>query len=300
MGQDTSIDWTTLSGRAGRAAHDLVGWLMWDPGAVARFEALGIPEGRGWVVAWRLAPLGDAAPGPVGAMTYSIHPDIVAAVMNLYRGVTDEAAITEARNDSIEPGLEDIAPGLGEALAPLGPDLWRGVDAVHHGARPMFAAHRAEPRVDADNRPILSAWLAINCLRELRGDNHWALCAAADLDDVEVGLLHSAMVDVEEYGGEEWIARSRGADDTAVAAAWARLEAKGFANGHELSDDGRRFRLDLERRTDELTAPAWQAVGEATTRAFCEAAEAHHDAFVARIDATAGPRWMPALRTTDR
>jgi len=63
-----------------------------------------------------------------------------------------------------------------------------------------------------------------------------------------------------------------------------------------LNDAGREFRLDLERRTNELTAPAWREVGEAATVAFCEAVEPHHAAFVARIDATAGQRWMPALR----
>jgi hypothetical protein len=195
----------------------------------------------------------------------------------------------------VVPGLEAIAPGLADQIAPLADDLWRGVDAVHHGARPMFAAHRAEPRPAATESAV-SAWLAANCLRELRGDNHWALCAAADLDDVEVGLLHAAMVDVEEYGDEEWIARSRGNDDDAVGRGWARLHAKGFAADGALNDAGRQFRLDLERRTDELTAPAWQAVGETATLAFCDAVEPHHEAFVARIDATAGPRWMPAVR----
>jgi hypothetical protein len=289
-------DWQSLTARAGRAGHDLVGWLMWDPGAIARYEALGVPNGAGWVVAWRLAPLGDVSPAAAAAATYSIHPDVVAMVMDMYRASTDTAAIASARDASIEPGLDDIAPGLSEHLAPLAGDLWRGVDSVHHGARPMFAAHRAEPRPD-ESRAVLSAWLAANCLRELRGDNHWALCAAADLDDVEVGLLHSVMVDIDEYGSEEWIARSRGNDDEAIARGWARLEAKGFATGGTINDEGRRFRRDLERRTDELTAPAWRAVGEASTRAFCDAVEPYHDAIVARIDETAGPRWMPALRT---
>lgn len=62
--------------------------------------------------------------------------------------------------------------------------------------------------------------MAANCLRELRGDNHWALCAAADLDPVEVGLLHSVMVDLDEYGSEERIARSRGNDADAIAGGW--------------------------------------------------------------------------------
>ncbi|MEM9033098.1 MAG: hypothetical protein AAGD18_00790 [Actinomycetota bacterium] len=297
-GSTDTTDWIELTGRAGRAGHDLVGWMMWDPEAIARFEALGVPNGAGWIVTWRLAPLGDIEPSAAAAVTYSINPAVIEMVMGLSRDVTDVEAICRVRDESAIPGLDAIAPGLAAQLAPLADDLWRGVDSVHHGARPMFAAHRAQTRPADD--PALSAWLAANCLRELRGDNHWALCAAADLDDVEVGLLHSAMIDVEEYGSEEWIARSRGNDDDAVAGGWARLEAKGFAAAGALTDDGRRFRLELERRTDELTAPAWREIGAATTVTFCEAVEAHHDAFLDRIDATAGPRWMPALRTTDR
>lgn len=290
-----TTDWNTLTARAGRACHDLVGWLMWDPDAIAAYADLGVPEGAGWIQAWRLAPLGEITPAAAAAITYSIDPRIVEMILGLWRGVTDAASIRRVRDEAVEPGLESIAPGLGDRLAPLAPDLWRGVDAVHHGARPLFAANRAEARPPGPG--VLSAWRAANCLRELRGDNHWALCAAADLDDVEVGLLHAAMVDIDEYGSEEWIARSRGADDDAIARGWARLAAKGFAEDRRLSEAGRRFRRELERRTDELTAPAWRAVGEAATRAFCDAVEAHHDAFVARIDATAGPRWMPAVRS---
>ncbi len=281
--------------RAGRAGHDLVGWLMWDPEAIARYEDLGVPNGLGHRSFRPLQHARHAPPAAVAAITYSINPDVIEMVLAAWRGVTDAESICQVRDTSVEQGLETIAPGLGSSLAPLADDLWRGVDAVHHGARPLFAANRAQARPGPD-RPVLSAWLAANCLRELRGDNHWALCAAADLDDVEVGLLHSAMIDVEEYGGEEWIARSRGADDEAIARGWSRLEAKGLATDSALNDAGRQFRLDLEDRTNALTTPAWQAIGEASTVRFCDAIDAHHDAFVARIDATAGPRWMPAVR----
>ena len=300
-GTNDTTDWGELSQRAGLACHDLVGWMLWDPAAVAAYEQLGVPNGRGWAVAWRLASLGRTNPAVAAAGAYSIHPDIVSMVMGSYLNVTEPDAVLAVRDAAVITGLDEIAPGLSDQLGAFADDLWRGVDAVHLGARPMFAAHRARPR-DPAAAPALSAWLAANCLRELRGDNHWALCASEDLDDVEVGLLHSVMVDVDEYGGEEWIARSRGANDDLVAAGWARLAAKGWADidadsgAGRINDAGRTFRLDLERRTDALTAPAWEAVGADTAIAFCDAIDAHHDAFVARIDATAGPRWMPAVR----
>lgn len=288
-----SDDLMQLTARAGRAGHDLVGWLMWDQPAINRFADLGVPNGAGWVVAWRLAPLGAITPAAAAAATYSIAPPVIEAVMGIYRGASDETAITAVRDASVVSGLADVAPGLGAQIAGLADDLWRGADAVHDGARPMFAATRSAPRPDD---PVLSAWLAANCLRELRADNHWALCAAEDLDGVEVGLLHAVMVDEDEYGGQEWIARSRGHDDDAIAAGWARLAAKGLADGHHLNDAGRDFRLELERRTDAATAPAWAAVGVDATIAFCDAVEPYHDMLLARIDATAGPRWMPAMR----
>ena len=283
-----------LTARAGRACHDLIGWMMWDPRAIAGYKDLGVHEGIGWVVAWRLASLGDIAPAAAAATTYSISPQVIETVMGLYRNSTTTEAILAVRDDAVVAGLDEIAPGLAAGLAPLADALWRGVDAVHFGARPLFAAHRDNRRPDD---PAVSAWLAANCLRELRGDHHWALCASEDLDAVEVGLLHSVMVDIDEYGSEEWIARSRGNNDEAIAAGWARLEAKGFATGAAISLAGRQFRRELEARTDALTAPAWAAVGESETRAFCALIEPHHDAFVARIYSTAGPRWMPAVRT---
>jgi hypothetical protein len=242
-----------------------------------------------------LAPLGDISPAAAAAATYSINPEVIGFVMSRYRGIADRAAVAGVRDASVLPALESTAPGLDDQIAPLAGELWRGVDAVHFGARPMFSAFRAEPRSDTAS-PALSAWLAINCLRELRGDNHWALCAASDLDAVEVGLLHSAMVHIDEYGDEEWIARSRGNDDEAISRGWARLTAKGLADGAALNDTGRAFRLDLEHRTNGLTAPAWRAVGERATVAVCDAVEPHHGAFVDRINATAGERWMPAVR----
>ena len=287
-------DWRCLTARAGRAGHHLVAWLMWDPAAIARFGELGVPNGAGWLIAWRVAPLGGMSPAAVASTTYSIHPDVIAAVLNLIRSSTTSKDTMRVLNESVAAGLDDVAPGLTNELAPLANDLWRGVDAVGGEFRPLFAAHRAEPR---PSDPALSAWRAANCLRELRGDVHWSICAAHDLDAVEVGLLHSVMVDSDEYGGEEWIARSRGWDDVAIAHGWERLASKGWAVNQRLTDEGRAARHAIEQQTNDLTSPAWIAVGEDSTRRFCEAIEVHESAILQRVNDTAGQRWMPAIRT---
>lgn len=242
-------DWNDLSARGGRVGHDLVGWVMWDEQAKAGLGELGFPSTGVWIVAWRLAGLGNTPHPVAAAMTYSIHPGFIEAIRGTIDAVTTNDAVLGVLDDAIVPGLESIVPGLAADLGELADDLWAGVDAMFHGMRPFFSAFRARPR-PADRDPGLSAWHAINCIRELRGDNHWALLASEGIDDVEAGLLHSAMVDVDEYGGEEWIARSRGGDDQSVAAAWSRLEARGLAVGGRLNDAGRSLRLDLEQRTE--------------------------------------------------
>ncbi len=55
---------------------------MWDPDTIARYEALGVPNGAGWLVAWRLAPLGDITPAAAAATTFSINPDVIGVVMD--------------------------------------------------------------------------------------------------------------------------------------------------------------------------------------------------------------------------
>jgi len=288
------MDWIQLTQRAGVACHDLVGWVLFDPTAQANYGRLGISDGRGYTVACRTASLGDVEPAVAAAACYSIHPDVIGFVIGLYRGVADGEAIMQARDDAVLPGLNAVDPELPDRLAPLAEPLWTAVDSLFAGARPMFAAHQARTR-PADLDAALSAWLAVNCLREYRGDNHWALCAGEGLEPVDVGLLHTAMVSADEYE-PEWIARSRGAGDDDVASAWHRLESRGFASRGALTDAGRQFRHELETRTDALTAPAWQALGEDLTIELLGIVEPMHDAFVARIDATAGPKWMPAVR----
>lgn len=285
-------DWPALAQRASRASHDLIGWIYFDPAATAAYAELGVPDGTSYYAASRFAPLAGGGNDAVAATAYSINGLFLSMAMDLMREHTDPDSVMQMRDELVTPGLDRISPTISEGLGRFAAPVWTVVDGLHNGGRVLFAAHRDRAERQ-DSNPAVSAWLAFNCLREWRGDTHWALCAAADLNGAEVGLIHNVMVDYDEA---EWIARSRGSDDAAIELGWARLERKGFATGRSFTQAGRDFRLDLEQRTDEICGQMWEALGEKLTVEYCELLEPHHDAFLAQIDAHAGPQWMPASR----
>lgn len=282
-------DWTELSRRAGVASHRLVGWIYWDPVGIEHYAALGVPDGIGYYIATRGAPLGDAGNAVVTAAYYSIHPDFVAASLDLCRQFTTFTAAADARDAAVVAGLRKYVPEIGDDLAAMAEPLWAAADALTPAGRPLYAAHQAWPRPED---PLLSAWLAVNCIREWRGDTHWAIHVAEDIDGVTAGVLDGAW---RAYEGE-WVARSRGADDESVAVALAGLEARGLATDGAVNAQGIAYRQSLEDRLDRICVAAWQALGEDRTRRFLDLVEPVGPTLMARVDETAGPNWMPAGR----
>lgn len=282
-------DWTALGARAAFASHRLIGWIYWDPVAIERYAALGIPDGAGYYIASRGAPLAPAGHQAVTAAFSTIHPGFIEHCIELAARHTTFEAITDARNEAVGIGLRTYVPEICDELAELAAPLWQVADDLRSSGRVLFAAHRQWPR---SSDPLVSAWLAVNCIREWRGDTHFALLAAADLDSAQAGLLHDAHLN---YPGE-WIPRSRGADDAAITAALAGLEARGLASDGRVNDAGLMLRQELEDRTNELSCVAWRMLGEATTVRFLDMVEPVGERLLARIDETAGPNWMPAAR----
>jgi hypothetical protein len=133
--------------------------------------------------------------------------------------------------------------------------------------------------------------LAVNCIREWRGDTHFALLTSEDISRVQAGILHDAHLN---YGG--WIAQSRGADAEAIAVAFADLEQRGLAENGLVSNAGLAVRELIEERTNELSQRAWQSLGIENTEKFLNLIEPIGERLMNRIDETAGPNWMPAAR----
>lgn len=282
-------DWTALTRRAALASHRLVGWTFWDPKGVENYAALGVPDGLGYYLATRGASLGDGGNAAVTAAFGSIHGDFVAMALDLCRAHTTFAEAFAARDAAVVEGLHQYAPTVCEGLAELAEPLWAAADSLPIAGRVLAATLRAWPRPDDQ---LLSAWLAVNCIREWRGDTHWAIQAAEDLDGTAAGILDGAW---RNYASD-WLPRSRGADDAALDAAMAALESRGLVTDGQVNGAGIAYRQELEDRLDRICAPAWQHLGEARTVEFLDLVEPVGPALVRRIDETAGPNWMPAAR----
>jgi hypothetical protein len=282
-------DWSELSARAAKASHRLIGWIYWDPEAIAAYAALGIENGAGYYVASRAAPLAPAGHQAVAAAFSSIHPGFIELALSLAETATTWERITAARNAAVGAGLRQYAPEIEDDLAALAEPLWAVADALPSSGRVLFAAHRQWPR--SDDR-LVSAWLALNCIREHRGDTHFAVLLAEGISGTQAGLLHDAFMN---YPGD-WIPRSRGADDAALAEAMQDLERRGLADSGRVNDAGLALRERIEARTDELTERPWRTLGEERTRALLDVIEPVGSTFLERVDVTAGPDWMPAAR----
>ncbi|MFZ9427244.1 MAG: SCO6745 family protein [Ilumatobacteraceae bacterium] len=281
-------DWMDLTARASFASHRLIGWIYWDPRAIELYTELGVPNGIGYYAASRAAPLLPAGPQPVSAAFYSIHPGFLKFAIETALTHTTWEHIFDARNRAVGEGLRRFVPEIVDAFSAMGDELWRVADGLPDSGRVCFAAHRQAPRPDD---AVVSAWLAVNCIREWRGDTHFAILASEDISRVQAGILHDAHLN---YGG--WIAQSRGADEPALAEAFADLEARGLAENGAVNEAGMAVRELVEERTNELCMRVWKSFGEANTVAFLNLVEPVGERLLSRIDETAGPNWMPAAR----
>lgn len=287
------VEWRRLAAAASLASHRLVGWIFWDPTGIANYAALGVPDGTGYYIATRAAPIasedGSVPDEVVVAAFGSIHPEFIRVCLDLCRTHTTFADATAARDGAVVAGLRRYVPALCEPLAALAEPLWAAADSLRLDGRPFFAAHVRHRR---DDDPLLSAWLAVNAIREWRGDTHWAIHNADGIDGNMAMVLDAA------WRGhvDDWLPKSRGADDEALDRAMAALEARGFADAGRVNAAGIACRQSFEDRLDDLCAPGWQELGRERTRAFVELMAPHGRTLLARVDDTAGPRWMPAGR----
>jgi hypothetical protein len=286
-------DWVILNAQISFAVHRLIGWIFWDPIGIARYEALGVPGGMGYYIATRGAPLAPAGVQAVTAAFGSIHPDFVKFSIETAAAHTDFDAVMQVRDSAVADGLIAFVPDIVEPLATFATELWEVADALDSAGRVLFAAHRQAHRTGNDSASgAVSAWLALNCIREWRGDTHWMLQVVEGVSMTAAMILDAAW---RGYEGD-WLPRSRGASDADLAVAWEELHARGYAVDSAVNAAGLMKRQEMEDRLDALTVEPWKRLGWSRTEQLHSVIDAAGDRLMARVDATAGPLWMPAGR----
>ena len=231
------------------------GMIYFVPEAEEEYSAIGV-EGRSGYFGSRSAAMGAVGPLVVQATFFNFHPGLVEHAMDgLWEKVTPEELLL-ARHRAVDRALRRM---LGDAVEDASIrdalDLLRPVvDAARARpeGRPLFAGHARLP--EPEDLPHVALWWAITLLREFRGDGHIATLVDAELSGIDALLLHGATGDVpmavlqstRAWGDDEW------------SAGLASMQERGLITADEtLTDEGRRLRDHIERRTDELAALAW-------------------------------------------
>ena len=285
-------DWREISKEAAFVSHRLIGWIYWDPDAISEYSKLGIPDGFGYYVTSRAGLLGKAGSDSVSAAYYSIHPEFVKAsyrLLNEHAGVED---VMKVRDAAASNGLKKYASEICEELASMNEALWDAARSLPISGRVLFAAQLEHRRLDD---PLIDAWVAVNCIREWRGDTHWAMLTAEGITGVQAGILDGAR---RSYAAD-WLPRSRGADDEAISSAYAELAKRGLAKEEVVTEAGVAYRQSLEDKLDDMSSLAWRHLGEASSKDFIDLINKVGDTLLRRIDETGGTKWMPAARRLD-
>jgi len=288
MAMTTQDEATAISRRIARSVQTTIGWIFWDPGAVERFEALGLPGPLGYIAS-RCAPLAGAGPEAVSAAFGSISQLGIAIAFEALGSAERFVEFWRARDEAVVEGLRTFAPSIEPVLVDAGPGLWSVVDRLPRVGRVLFGAVVGMPRPED---PMLSGWHAVNALREWRGDTHWAIVVAAGLTHPEASILHNAWLGYDR----DWLANSRGTSPDDLAEGWHLLERRGLVVDGEVTAEGIALRQHLEDETDRLTAPAWEIFGLERTAALATALEPPCATLLERVDLTAGPNYQPASR----
>ncbi|MGW8765380.1 SCO6745 family protein [Streptomyces sp. NPDC055815] len=237
--------------------------LYYAPEAFEEAAALGYETADRWpsYFAWRAAALGPAGPVRVASAFYGFSPEKVARHVPAAWEVAAPADALAARLRAADRiyrtllGQEVLdSPELAEAAGLAR----RAAESAGLAGRPLAAAHAELPWPEA---PHLVLWQAATILREHRGDGHITALVAAGLDPAE-SLVSFAAVGA----APEPVFESRGWSEDAWAAARERLTARGLLDADgSATEAGRALRAEVERRTDELAAGPWEALGPEDT-----------------------------------
>jgi hypothetical protein len=207
-------------------------------------------------LAARASCLGRIRGAAVAAIFAAIEPTTVARSIDEAWSVADPEDFCEARLQASVRALQSVvgddAAGLDRALQLL----QRAVGGASKEGHPMFMALQALPW---PGTPLGDLWRACDMVREHRGDSHVNAWVSMGLHPVEINMLSELWRGVP-LGSVTMMqmAWTRNDVDTALA----RLTDIGVVVDHELTDEGRRLREEIEHVTDAQEQSLVAALGD--------------------------------------
>jgi hypothetical protein len=232
--------------------------IYFAPEARTHYKEIGLRGFWTGYFASRAAAMGMVSDTVVAATFYNFHPAMVArALENIWQITTPDQILT-ARLQAADEALQRL---LGDVL--LSPEIEEAAEITREAVtgcslagRPVFAGHLT---LAWPVRPHLALWHAITLLREYRGDAHVAALLAENIDGCEAHLTLIGTGSVPR----EVLQPNRGWNDEEWESAIHRLQMRGLLDEHGmLTPQGQHTRQAIEERTDQLSLPAWQILGE--------------------------------------
>ncbi len=246
-------DISRLAQRCWRALETIHVSVYFAPEPTAAYAELGIRPRAGYFVS-RSAAMGAISPEVTIASFYVFAPKLVRHVM---RGCWEQAAperVQDARRQGLGAALHRLLgdPDVGEAV-----ELARTLcDGLEPQGRSLYAGHAGLPWPED---PLVALWHAATLVREHRGDAHMAALLLFGLDPVE-SLVTSGITS----GRTTFFKETRGWSEEEWAAGEGRLRERGLlAADGTLTGAGNALRADVEERTAQASAAAWQRFGQA-------------------------------------
>jgi helix-turn-helix protein len=220
------------------------------------FLTLGMRNYWDGYFAGRAAPLGMAPAEVVHAVFYNFADGEVARhIPWVWSRTTPQEAIAVRERGSAAALRQMIGELAGS------PGLVRVADLATRAAvsaptegRVLYAGLRA---LDVPDEPVARLWHAATLLREHRGDGHNAALVAHGIGGTEAHVLLALALGMraEEFG------RVHHLPEKQLAAVVDRLRGRGLVDAAGgFTDAGRDTRERIEALTDELAAPAYDAL----------------------------------------
>jgi hypothetical protein len=219
--------------------------------------ALGLRNYWDAYFAGRAAPLGrDVPAGVVHAIFYNFAPGEVARHHpRVWDLITPEAALA-ARDGGCVVALRRMLGDLADdtSVARAADLAVKAATGPRTEGRPLYAALRTLP---VPEQPLARLWHAGNLLREHRGDGHTVALVAHGIGGTEAHVLLA----LSEGMAAEKFGRVSHLPPAQLAAVIDGMRDRGLigADGW-LTADGRAAKARIEALTDELAAPAYDAL----------------------------------------